>query len=157
MPRRAVTRKRTTEPDIRYQSEMVAKMIAVVMERGKKSLATNLVYSAMEQAAAKANQEPLELFEGVMRNVSPMIEVRPKRVGGATYQVPIEVRGSRKTALGMRWILQGARTRKGQSFDRRLAEEFLDALNGQGFAMKKKEDTHRMAEANRAFAHYARF
>jgi small subunit ribosomal protein S7 len=158
MPRKTTKSfQRTITPDIRFQNVLVAKMINKVMKSGKKRLAETLMYDAMDEIAAKLKMEPLEVFEAAIKNVSPQVQVRAKRVGGATYQVPMEVRGDRKIHLAMIWILASARGKSGQPFNKRLAQELMDAYNNQGDAIKKKEDTHRMAEANKAFAHFARY
>jgi small subunit ribosomal protein S7 len=141
-------------PDIRYNSETVAYLINKVMERGKKNTSRRLIYDAMEMIAQRTGKEPMDTFERAMRNVGPMIEVKPRRVGGATYQVPVEVAPSRRVSLAMRWILQAAKSRAGKTFSQRLADELMDAAANTGTAIKKREDTHRMAEANKAFAHY---
>jgi small subunit ribosomal protein S7 len=141
-------------PDIRYNSETVAYLINKVMERGKKNTSRRLIYDAMEMIAQRTGKEPMDTFERAMRNVGPMIEVKPRRVGGATYQVPVEVAPSRRVSLAMRWILQAAKSRAGKTFSSRLADELMDAAANTGTAIKKREDTHRMAEANKAFAHY---
>ena len=125
------------------------------MKRGKKTIARKIVYQTFDIIKEKTKKEPLEVFELALRNASPLLEVKSKRVGGATYQVPIEVKGNRKLALAVRWILQGARSKKGKPMREKLAEELINAANNTGWAIKKKSDTHRMAEANRAFAHFA--
>ncbi len=152
--RRTKPEKRTLEPDVRYNSTLVMNMINRIMVRGKKSTATSIMYDALEIAEQRAKRPALEVFEEAIRNVSPVLEVKPRRVGGATYQVPVEVSSDRRTALAMRWILASADSRPGKSMAEKLAGEFLDAANNTGAAIKKREDTHRMAEANRAFAHY---
>jgi small subunit ribosomal protein S7 len=157
MPRRARVVRHELLPDQRYQSILVTKLINYVMKDGKKEVASALIYAAMEILASRTGEEPLASFEKVIRTLEPQVEVKPKRVGGATYQVPIEVRGDRRTNLALQWMLTTARARRGSAFPKRLADEMSDILNGQGAAWKKREDTHRMAEANRAFAHYARF
>ena len=158
MPRKKTKSfKRTLEPDIKYQNVMVTKMINKVMESGKKRLAESLVYDAFDQIQAKTKQEPLAVFEAAIKNVSPAVQVKAKRIGGATYQVPIEVRGDRKIHLAMTWILASARSKSGKSFDKQLADELMNAFNNTGDAIKKREDTHKMAEANKAFAHFARY
>lgn len=145
---------RVVEADVRYNSEVVARFINKVMYGGKRNLATRLVYDAIELAGERANKPGLEVFEEAVKNVTPMVEVRPRRVGGATYQIPMEVRAERRRSLALRWLLASARGRGGKSMVEKLATEFLDAAKGQGAAIKKKDDTHRMAEANKAFAHY---
>jgi small subunit ribosomal protein S7 len=143
--------------DIKYQSVLVSKLINKVMHDGKKRTAERLVYEAFEQIQVKTKQEPLTVFEAAIKNVAPILQVKARRIGGATYQVPIEVRGDRKIHLAMTWILLAARARSGSSFDKRLADELLNAYNNTGDAIKKREDTHKMAEANKAFAHFARY
>jgi small subunit ribosomal protein S7 len=158
MPRKKTKSfKRALEPDLRYNNVMVTKMINKIMKDGKKRLAETLIYSALESAETKAKQPAVEIFEAAIKNVSPAVQVKAKRIGGATYQVPMEVRGDRKIHLAMTWILAAARTKTGKAFDQRLADELLNAYNNQGDAIKKREDTHRMAEANKAFAHFARY
>ncbi len=156
MSRRSNTVKRITLPDARYESLLVQKFINKVMERGKKSTAERIVYNAMDIAADRLKKAPLEVFEQALRNASPSIEVKPKRVGGATYQVPIEVKSDRRYALAMRWLLISARARSGRPMAERLATEIVDAYNNTGSTIKRREDVHKMAEANRAFAHYGR-
>ncbi|EFO82055.1 hypothetical protein OSCT_0204 [Oscillochloris trichoides DG-6] len=156
MSRRSNTVKRTILPDARYESLLVQKFINKVMERGKKSTAERIVYNAMDIAADRLKKSPLEVFEQALRNASPSIEVKPKRVGGATYQVPIEVKSERRYALAMRWLLISARARSGRPMAERLATEIMDAYNNTGSTIKRREDVHKMAEANRAFAHYGR-
>ena len=143
-------------PDPKYDNAVIAKFINQIMRRGKKTIARKIVYGAFDIIAEKTKKDPVEVFETAMDKVAPTIEVKSKRVGGATYQVPIEVRGGRKMALTMRWIITGAKNKKGSPMRERLATEIMDAANDTGWAMKKKSDTHRMAEANRAFAHFAR-
>ncbi len=158
MPRKKTKSfKRPLEPDIRYSNVMVTKMINKIMRGGKKRLAETLVYDAFEAMEAKMKQPALEIFEAAIKNVAPQVQVKAKRIGGATYQVPIEVRGDRKIHLAMTWILGAARSKKGRPFDVKLAAELMDAFNNTGDAMKKREDTHKMAEANKAFAHFARY
>ncbi|HEY74785.1 MAG TPA: 30S ribosomal protein S7 [Thermoflexia bacterium] len=154
MPRRYRPPRRKVEPDIRYNSELVARFINKVMKDGKKSLATRIVYNAMDLIEERTKRPALEVFEEAIRNVSPLLEVKPRRVGGATYQVPVEVPPHRQISLAMRWIIAAARQRPGRSMAEKLAAELIDAANKTGAAIKKREDTHRMAEANRAFAHY---
>ncbi|MDX1654295.1 MAG: 30S ribosomal protein S7 [Candidatus Competibacteraceae bacterium] len=154
MPRRREVPKRTILPDPKYGSEMLTKFINMLMERGKKSTAERIVYGAMDQMAEKGKDEPMSLLEQALDNVRPMVEVKSRRVGGATYQVPVEVRAVRRNTLAMRWIIESARKRGEKSMARRLAGELLDAADSRGAAVKKREDTHRMAEANKAFAHY---
>lgn len=154
MPRRGPVRKREVEPDPRYNSVKVAKLINQVMKDGKKSLAQRICYGAFGIIEAKTGRNPLEVFEQALKNTMPLLETKARRVGGATYQVPVEVRPERRQTLAIRWIVNYARERTGKSMQEKLAAELLDAANGTGGAVKKKEDTHRMAEANRAFAHY---
>jgi len=143
-------------PDRIYGDEMVACFINKVMRKGKKTIAQKIVYTAFDLIKKQTKREPLEVFKQAIENVSPVLEVKPKRIGGATYQVPMEVRGERKFILASRWILEGAKGKKGKPMAEKLAQELIDAINNQGFAIKKKTDTHRMAEANKAFAHFAR-
>ncbi len=154
MPRRYRPTRRVIEPDVVYNSTLLAAFINNVMTRGKKSTARRLVYDALEMVQERTGREPLEVFEQAMRNAAPVIEVKPRRVGGATYQVPVEVAAHRRTSLAMRWILSSARSRPGKTFAEKLAGELMDAAQNTGNAVKRREDTHRMAEANRAFAHY---
>ncbi len=154
MPRRYRPPRREVQPDLRYNSELLARFINKVMKNGKKSLARRLVYDALDIVAQRTGKPPLETFEQAVRNASPVIEVKPRRVGGATYQVPVEVPPHRRISLAMRWILQAARSRPGKTFSDKLAAELLDAAQNTGAAIKRREDTHRMAEANKAFAHY---
>ena len=146
--------KRITIPDPVYHDEKLTKFINRVMQRGKKSVAEKIVYGALDIIRQKTNTEPMEIFNQAMENAMPTVEVRPRRVGGATYQVPSEVREERRLSLGMRWILAGAKARAGHTMRERLADELIDTSKGIGKAVKKKEETHRMAEANKAFAHY---
>ncbi len=154
MPRRYRPPKRKVDPDPKYNSVQVAMMINRIMRRGKKSLAQRIMYTALDLVAERAKRNPLEVLDQAIRNVTPMVEVKARRVGGATYQVPVEVNPYRRNSLAMRWILQAARARSGRGMAEKLAAELMDAANGQGAAVKKKDDTHRMAEANRTFAHY---
>ncbi|MDY7076810.1 MAG: 30S ribosomal protein S7 [Chloroflexota bacterium] len=154
MPRRYRPPKRKVEPDVRYNSVMVTKFINRVMKQGKKSVAARIVYDALDIMQARMKRPPLEVMEEAIRNVSPVLEVKPRRVGGSTYQIPVEVSPDRRLSLAMRWMLAAARNRPGKSMAEKLANEMMDAARGTGTAVKKKEDTHRMAEANRAFAHY---
>jgi len=153
--RRKKKEKRIIPPDPVYNNATVTKFINYVMRKGKKETARKIVYGAFEIIKEKNQKDPLEIFDLAIKNASPLLEVRPRRIGGATYQVPREVKGERKLALAMRWIIQGAKARKGKPMKERLAEELIDAANNQGFAIKKRENTHKMAEANRAFAHFA--
>ncbi len=152
--RRTKPEKREILPDVRYNSTLVTGLINRLMKKGKKSIATAIVYDAFDLIEARTKRNPLEVFEEAVRNTSPVLEVKPRRVGGATYQVPVEVPPNRRLALSLRWILAAAQARPGKSMAEKLAAELMDAANNTGAAIKKKEDTHRMAEANRAFAHY---
>jgi small subunit ribosomal protein S7 len=154
MPRRREVPERVIIPDAKYNSKLVSKFIASVMRDGKKSTAESLLYGAFHIINEKTNEDPLKVFEKALDNVKPMIEVKSRRVGGSTYQVPTEVHPSRRTALGIRWIIGYARGRGEKGFGARLAGELMDAANGRGASVKKREDTHKMAEANKAFAHY---
>lgn len=155
MPRRGPVPRRPRLPDPVYGSPLVTALTNVVMKDGKKSLAQRIVYSALREVEARSGRSGLEVLEQAMKNVMPVLEVRPRRVGGATYQVPMEVRPERRESLGLRWIVGYARLRGDKrTMSEKLAAEILDAANNQGGAVKKREDTHRMAEANRAFAHY---
>lgn len=154
MPRKAVILKREILPDPKYKSELVTKFINRIMQRGKKNLAQSILYDAFDIMHEKAKEDPLSLFQKAIENVKPVVEVRSRRVGGSTYQVPTEVRYLRRTTLSLRWILTSAKQRGEKGMAAKLAGELLDASNGRGAAFKKKEDTHRMAEANKAFAHY---
>lgn len=154
MPRRRVAEKRDILPDPKYNSKIVSKFINVMLEDGKKSIAERIFYGAFDIIKEKTGQDPLKVFKTALDNVKPVIEVKPRRVGGATYQVPVEIRPQRRTALALRWIIKYARERKEKTMKERLAGELLDAFNNTGASIKKKEDTHRMAEANKAFAHY---
>ena len=154
MPRRNRPPKRIPPNDVRYDNLQVAMFINRMMHGGKKSLATRIMYNAMEAMGDRTKKDPVEVFEAAIRNVAPAVEVKPKRVGGSTYQVPIDVTQERGIALAMRWLIQFARSRNGRSMAEKLANELLDAYNGQGSAVRRKDETHRMAEANRAFAHF---
>jgi small subunit ribosomal protein S7 len=154
MPRRYRPEPRPIEPDIKYNSVNLTKFVNNMMIGGKKSTAISVMYDALELVGERMNREPIEVFDEALRNVTPAIEVRPRRVGGSTYQIPVEVPAGRARALGMRWLLQSARSRNGRSMAEKLAAELMDAARNQGAAVKKRDDTHRMAEANRAFAHY---
>lgn len=154
MPRRRVAEKRDILPDPKYNSKIVSKFINVMLEDGKKSIAERIFYGAFDIIKEKTGQDPLKVFKTALDNVKPVIEVKPRRVGGATYQVPVEIRPQRRTALALRWIIKYARERSEKTMKERLAGELLDAFNNTGASIKKKEDTHRMAEANKAFAHY---
>jgi small subunit ribosomal protein S7 len=154
MSRRRVTAKRTILPDPKYGDTTLAKFINVLMLDGKKSVAERTVYGALDSVAEKGKGEALEVFEQALENIRPVVEVKSRRVGGATYQVPVEVRAARRMTLAMRWLADAARKRGEKSMGLRLAGEILDAADGKGAAVKKREDTHRMAEANKAFSHY---
>jgi small subunit ribosomal protein S7 len=154
MPRRREVPKREITPDPKYRSETVAKFISVVMKSGKKSTAEKIVYGALNTMAERSKKDPIEMFNQALSNVRPLVEVKSRRVGGATYQVPVEVRSGRQTALAMRWVVEAARTRSGKSMAARMADELMDAADKRGNAVKKREDVHRMAEANKAFSHY---
>ena len=153
---RRAYKKHKIEPDRVYNDVVVSQFINKVMQDGKKSTAQKIVYSAFDIIKEKTKKEPLEVFKLAIENASPILEVKPKRIGGATYQVPMEVRGERRLALAIRWILDGARNKKGKAMAEKLATELIDCTNNQGSAIKKKQDTHRMEEANKAFAHFAR-
>jgi small subunit ribosomal protein S7 len=152
--RRAKPEKREILPDIRYNSVHVQTMVQHVLKRGKKSVATGLIYDAMDLIKERTDKNPIEVFETALKNVAPVMEVRPRRVGGATYQVPMEVSADRRNTLAIRWILSAARDRSGKSFPDKLAGELIDAFNETGTAIRKRDETHKMAEANRAFSHY---
>ena len=152
--RRAKPEKREILPDIRYNSVNVQTMVQHVLKRGKKSVAVSLIYKAMDLIQERTQKSPLDVFDGALKNVAPAMEVRPRRVGGATYQVPMEVSADRRTTLAIRWILSAARDRSGKSFPDKLAGELIDAFNETGAAIRKRDETHKMAEANRAFSHY---
>lgn len=154
MPRRRVPEKRDILPDPKYGNQTLAKFMNHVMVSGKKSLAEKIVYGALDRIQERAGGDPLEVFEKALEAISPSVEVKSRRVGGATYQVPVDVRPSRRSALAMRWLVDSARKRGEKSMPQRLAGEILDAAEGRGSAVRKREDTHRMADANRAFAHY---
>jgi small subunit ribosomal protein S7 len=155
MSRRRKPEIRKVLPDPKYKSELVSKFVNMVMERGKKSVAEKIVYGALDQVAEKKKVEsPAEYLQGAFDNVAPMVEVKSRRVGGATYQVPVEVRASRRTTLAMRWVIDAARRRGEQGMQDRLAGELMDAAENRGAAVKKREDTHKMAEANKAFSHF---
>ena len=154
MPRRREIPKREILPDPKYASQDVSKFINVLMTGGKKSVAERIIYGALDQIKAKSAKEPLEVFNQALSNVKPMVEVKSRRVGGANYQVPVEVRPVRRMALAMRWLRDAARGRGEKSMQQRLASELAEAAEGRGGAMKKREEVHRMAEANKAFSHY---
>ena len=154
MPRRREVPKRPILPDPLYSSQLVTKFVNVVMQDGKKSVAERLLYDALGIIQERTQEDPIKIFKRAVDNVKPVVEVKSRRVGGSTYQVQIEVRPSRRLALSMRWLIQGAARRGEKTMDARLANEFMDAAQNRGTAIKKKDDTHRMAEANKAFAHY---
>ncbi len=154
MPRRARTSNREPQTDPKYSNVMVAKFINRVMSRGKKRTAEIIVYGALERLEKQSSRDAVSALEQAMKNVTPVLEVKPRRVGGATYQVPVEVRPDRGMSLAMRWLVKSAQAKKGKSMAEKLASELNDAFQGQGVTVKKREDTHKMAEANRAFAHY---
>ena len=154
MPRRAQTIKRETPPDAKYHNLTVAKLVNKVMKCGKKRTAESIVYGALDLLERQASKDPVTALEQAVKNATPLLEVKPRRVGGATYQVPVEVRPDRGLFLALNWLLKSTRARKGKSMTERLAAELFDALQGEGATIKKREDTHKMAEANRAFAHY---
>ena len=154
MARRREAPKRAISPDVRYNSVRLAMFVNRLMKAGKKSLAYRIMYQAMDLMEERTQKDPLEMFDQALNNVMPVIEVKPRRVGGATYQIPVEVDNERRLALAMRWLLAAARARNGRTMAGKLAGELMDAASNQGAAMKKREDTHRMAEANRAFAHF---
>ena len=145
---------RPVTPDPRYNSEVVAKFVNNVMERGKKSLAAGIVYDAFDQVEERTKRPPLEVFEVALKNATPLVEVKPRRVGGATYQIPVEIGASRRMALAMRWMIENARKHSGRDMAQRLAGEIMDAARNEGNTVKKREETHKMAEANQAFAHF---
>jgi len=155
MARRKKIKRHPALPDPIYNNEIVAKFINQIMRKGKKTIARKIVYDAFALIKGKTKKEPLEIFNLALENATPLLEVKPKRIGGATYQVPTEVKQERGTTLAMRWIILGAKSKKGKPMKEKLAQELVDAANNTGLAIKKKTDTHRMAEANRAFAHFA--
>ncbi len=152
--RRRRAEKREVIPDPKYKNTTVSRFINTIMTQGKKSKAEGIVYGALAILAQKTGKPPVEVFQKALENARPLLEIKPRRIGGATYQVPIDVKSERGTAIAMRWIRNFARTKKGRPMDVKLADELLEAYNGQGSAVKKREDTHKMAEANKAFAHY---
>lgn len=154
MARRYRPAKRVIAPDVRFGNVKIEMFINRMMKGGKKSTARRVMYGAMEIIEARTKKDPVEIYEQALRNVTPAVEVKPRRVGGSTYQVPVEVPAHRATSLAMRWLLQYSRARGGRSMSEKLAAELMDAANGQGASIKKRDDTHRMAEANRAFAHF---
>ena len=154
MPRSFKPEKRPVVPDVRYDNEHMSMFVNRLMRDGKKSTALRVIYNSFDLIEERAKRSPVEVFEQALKNVMPQIEVKPRRVGGATYQVPVPVDGERQVSLSMRWLLMAARNRNGRSMSEKLAAEFMDAANNQGAAVKRRDDTHRMAEANRAFSHY---
>lgn len=152
--RRNRAERRPITPDPRYNSEVVSKFMNNLMERGKKSLAARIIYDAFDIIEERTKRPPLEVFEEALKNATPLVEVKPRRVGGATYQIPVEIGPARRQALAMRWLIDSARKRSGRDMAIRLAGELLDAARNEGTTIKKREDTHRMAEANQAFAHF---
>ena len=154
MPRKGPAPKRQILPDPRFNSKVLARFINKVMLKGKKSLAEQITYGALNIVSEKTGREAMDVFSQALSNAMPLVEVRPRRVGGATYQVPMEVRPDRRQAMAMRWLIGYARARAGRSMEEKLAAELMDAANNQGASIKKREDTHKMAEANKAFAHY---
>lgn len=154
MPRRAVIQKRIPPADSVYNSQLISRFVHRMMQRGKKSTAQRLLYDALEIVKKKTKQEPIEVFNKAVKNVTPLVEVKARRVGGSTYQVPVEVKQQRGIALATAWIISNSRKRSGRSFAERLSQELVDAANGTGASVRKKDETHKMAEANKAFAHY---
>jgi len=154
MPRRARVIRREVPPDARFGSRSLARFINKLMLNGKKSLAERIVYSALDRIENQVHRNPIDVFDQALRNSTPLLEVKPRRVGGATYQVPVEIRGERPNSLAMRWLIGSARSRAGRSMTEKLAGELLDAFNNTGATIKRRDDVHRMAEANKAFAHY---
>jgi small subunit ribosomal protein S7 len=154
MPRRARVTKRKTLPDAKYDNTTTSKLINRIMSRGKKSTAERIIYDALRIIEQQESKDPVSVLELAVKNATPLLEVKPRRVGGATYQVPVEVRPERSFSLALRWLVASARARSGKSMAEKLAAELSDAAKGQGAAIKKRDDTHKMAEANRAFAHY---
>ena len=157
MPRKKITLRKTHEPDRKYGHVMIGRFINKIMLNGKKTVAERTVYSALQTAAQKTGKDPVEVFEAVVRNVSPSVQLKSPRMGGSNLQIPTEVSGERRVALAFQWLVSVARKKKGKPMAEKLAQEFIDAFNNTGDAVKKKEETHRMAEANQAFAHFARF
>ena len=152
--RRSQPERRPVPPDVRYQNTVLSSFVNRIMRRGKKSVALHLVYEALDIVKERTGKNPVEVFEQALKNVGPVMEVRPRRVGGATYQVPMEVPTSRRLTLAMRWVIDASKARTGKSFAEKLSAELLDAYSNQGTAVRKREETHKMAEANRAFSHY---
>lgn len=154
MPRHGAVQHREIHADLKYNEVLIAKTISVIMKKGKKSLAEKVFYGAMDIIREKTSADPVKIFRSAMDNIKPVVEVKSRRVGGASYQVPVDIRTPRRNALAIRWLVQFSRERTGKNMQEKLASEIMDAANGTGGAIKKKEDTHRMAEANKAFAHY---
>lgn len=154
MPRRAKVFKRKVTSDPKFSSLLISRLIVRIMEKGKKSTAENIVYDALNFIQSQTKKEPMPLLEQAVKNITPTLEVKPRRVGGATYQVPVEVKSERGLSMALKWLIKSARDRKGKPMAERLASELIDAAQGQGAAVKKREETHKMAEANRAFVHY---
>jgi len=154
MPRRGTIKRRKPQPDHFYNSTLISKFINTILKKGKKSLAESIVYRAMERVKQKSKEDPLKMFEKAVENVRPVLETKSRRVGGATYQVPVEVLLNRSISLAVRWLIRYARDRAGKSMEEKLSAEIIDAVNNRGGAVKKREDIHKMAESNRAFAHY---
>jgi len=149
-------KRKIIEPDSKFASSTLSKFINYVMERGKKSVAEKIVYSSLDEASTRLKKDPLDIFNQAIMAVAPAVEVRSRRIGGANYQIPVEVKEPRRTALAMRWIIEGAKSKKGAPMSKKLADEYCEILAGSSYSLKKRADTHRMAEANRAFAHFAR-
>ncbi len=154
MPRRARVEKRELVPDPRYGSKTLTRFTNKLMVNGKKSVAERIVYTALDRIEQQLRRSPLDVFDQALRNATPILEVKPRRVGGATYQVPVEIKGDRKVSLAMRWLIGSARARSGRSMSEKLAGELMDAFNNTGATIRKRDETHRMAEANKAFSHY---
>ena len=154
MPRRQRVVRRTLLPDPRYNNRVIAKFINSIMKGGKKSLAERIMYNALDAAESRMRRPAVEVFEQAMRNATPVVEVKPRRVGGSTYQVPVEIRGDRRQALAIRWLIRSARARSGRSMAEKLSAELMDAANNTGATVRRREETHRMAESNKAYSHY---
>ena len=154
MSRRSRATKRNIAPDAKYGNQLISMFVNKLMREGRKSLAERIMYTALDEIEEKEKRDPVEVFEQAVQNATPVVEVKPRRVGGATYQVPVDIRAERRMALALRWLLQSARARRGRTMSERLAAELIEAASNQGVTIKRKADTHRMAEANRAFAHY---
>jgi small subunit ribosomal protein S7 len=154
MPRRARVQQRVVLADPKYNNKNITRMVGRLMWDGKRSLAERIIYSALDLVEQRTRRNPVDVFEQALRNATPVLEVKPRRVGGSTYQVPVEIRGERRMALAMRWLIASARNRTGKSMAEKLAAELMDASSGQGATIRKREETHKMAESNKAFAHY---